>query len=119
MNSCDRYQHRSNDAPSMVNGYRAWMPRTAVRLAVVNSQTGCHCGGWRIWAKKNDVYIAPLKMGDRLKVSLHPEIWQVAFTSEHWASGRPPNNAPGPGRSVWEVEHLPEVRDGVQHAWFI
>ncbi len=93
--------------------------RKAVRVVVVDESTGRHSGVWRIWARKNDLYIAPTDMGDLLKVSLHDGLWRVAFTSEHWATGESPRNAPGPGRSVWEIEHLPGVVDGVQHAWFI
>jgi hypothetical protein len=91
----------------------------AVRFAVVDQATGKHGGAWKIWAQKNDVYITPIDLGSRVKVSLHEGVWRLAYTSEHWATGEAPNNAPGPGRSIWEIEHLPDVIDGLQCAWFI
>jgi hypothetical protein len=90
-----------------------------VRFAVVDNATGRHSGGWRVWTNKTDVYIAQVDLGDVLKVSLHDRVWRVAYTSEHWATGQLPNNAPGPGRTVWELDERPLVTDGVQHAWFI
>jgi hypothetical protein len=99
--------------------YRWRVATKPVRFAVVDPTTGLHCGGWRVWARKSDVYLSGLDLGRRIKVSLHPGSWRVAFTQEHWSTGKAPNNAPGPGRSIWEIEHLPRLDDGVQHAWFI
>jgi hypothetical protein len=95
------------------------MARKAIRFAVVHPETGKHGRGWKVWVHRDDVYLAAVDLGDRLKVSLHDDLWRVAFTAEHWRSGEVPNNAPGPGRNLWQIDRLPDVVDGVQHAWFI
>ncbi len=95
------------------------MTRQVVRFAVVDSQTGRHSGVWRLWALKNDVYLAASPLGGVLKVSLHQGSWRVAYTAEHWVSGEVPRNAPGPDRTIWEIEEIPRIRAGVQHAWYL
>lgn len=51
-------------------------------------------------------------------MSLHPGAYRVAYTSEHWQSGRVPNNAPGPGRQL--VAYPPStVVEGAEHAWLV
>lgn len=40
---------------------------------------------WRLWVRRNDIYISARPMGGEMKVSLHEshEHWQLAFTKEH------------------------------------
>lgn len=90
--------------------------KPTVRFAVVDPVTGRHSGVWRVWVNNLDVYLAPRKDAATYKVSLHPGLYVIAYTSDHWATGEAPNNAPGPGRQV--VSYPPsEIVDGVQHAW--
>lgn len=92
--------------------------KPAIRFAVVDPVTRRHSGVWRIWVSKQDVYLAPRKDSGTYKVSLHPGLFIVAFTKDHWTTGAIPNNAPGPGRQV--VSYPPsETVDGVQHAWML
>lgn len=89
-----------------------------VRFAVIDPLTQRHSGVWRVWTSRDDVYIAAEDQGGVLKVSLHPGRYRVAFTSEHWATGEEPNNAPGPGRHIISYEPS-EAIDGVEHAWML
>jgi hypothetical protein len=90
--------------------------KPAVRFAVVDPLTERHSGVFRVWTSRSDTYIASEDLGRVLKVSIHPNAYRIAYTSEHWASGAVPNNAPGPGRLIASYEPS-ETEDGVEYAW--
>lgn len=89
-----------------------------MRFAVIDPVTGRHSGIWRVWTHGDDAYVAAADLGGKLKVSLHPGVYRVAYTEDHWRSGRAPNNAPGPGRQLVAYP-TSDVVDGVEHAWLV
>jgi len=37
---------------------------------------------WRIWVRKNSVYLTTRDLGGIIKLSLHPKVWRLAYTEE-------------------------------------
>lgn len=71
-----------------------------LRVAVGNP-TGISTNSWKIWVRKNDVYVACRDNFQVFKVSLHASgIWRIGFTKE-FASARSDLVPPGNDR-VWK-----------------
>lgn len=67
---------------------------------------GLTSGPWRAWTKGEDCYIVPRAPDDVWKVSLHVDAaWRLAMTSEHVASGKPPQLPEGVvDRAMWKFQ---------------
>ena len=66
------------------------MPKEfTVRFAVGKPQ-GPRGNVWRLWTRKNDVYISAWALTSVQKISLHESgVWRHAFTAEHFSKGSP------------------------------
>ncbi len=97
------------------------MPKKKVRFAFTVAEgpnQGLTSGGWRVWANKEDTYIAPAGMGSIWKGSLHgDDAWRWAVTQEHLSSGAEPVWTE-PDRAPWKFTPTPFV-DGRRLAFVI
>jgi hypothetical protein len=70
-----------------------------IRIAV-GSPNGASTNSWKIWVRKDDVYVACRDNFQGLKVSLHASgVWRVGYTRE-FAASRPDLVLPGSDRAL-------------------
>lgn len=75
-------------------------------------------GGWRLWVRGDDTYIADKATGALWKTSLHGDVaWRLAATQEAMAGDAPPI-PPGMDRALWKFDPPPFVNGG-RLAFFI
>jgi hypothetical protein len=90
----------------------------ALRFAV-GSPDGPRAGVWRLWAERNDVYIAARILGGAYKISLHESgDWREAFDS-NYVRRHPELLPPGRDRTLERWPRPPELRPGLTRAFRI
>jgi hypothetical protein len=84
----------------------------------VEAEGGRSSRAWRIWSKKDDIYLASAGIGGKLKFSLHSKGYcQLAMTSEHFKSLPPTVQAKIPNRVLEHWQRPATPKRGAIHVF--